>query len=307
MGFFQKLSAGLKKTKDGLMRALDDLFTSSELDDDFYEELEELLVMGDVGVTTAGRISEELRRRTREKGIKQTGPARDELRALLAEWLTADEPIHLRTKPSVILVIGVNGVGKTTTIGKIAGSLHSQGKAVLLAAADTFRAAAIEQLEIWAGRAGVPIIKSQEGADPAAVVFDAASAAKARGADVLICDTAGRLHNKKHLMDELTKITRVLRRELPEADLETLLVLDATTGQNGLNQAEAFMESAQITGIVLTKLDGTAKGGVAIAIKDRLGVPIRYIGVGEQIDDLQPFVPEEFVAALFAGEDSTWN
>ena len=307
MGFFQKLSAGLKKTKDGLIRALDDLFTSSELNDDFYEQLEELLVMGDVGVTTAGRICEELRRRTREKGVKQTGPARDELRALLAEWLTADEPIHLNTKPSVILVIGVNGVGKTTTIGKIAGSLHSQGKSVLLAAADTFRAAAIEQLEIWAGRAGVPIIKSQEGADPAAVVFDAASAAKARGTDVLICDTAGRLHNKKHLMDELTKITRVLRRELPEADIETLLVLDATTGQNGLNQAEAFMASAQITGIVLTKLDGTAKGGVAVAIKDRLGVPIRYVGVGEQLDDLQPFVPEDFVAALFAGEDSAWN
>lgn len=299
MGFFQRLSQGLKKTKDTMMRQLSSLFSSSKLDNDFYEELEELLVVSDVGVSTAEKICAKLRSKVKEQGIKEPAQAQQALKDLLAEMLLGGEPLRLSSKPSVILVIGVNGVGKTTTIGKLAHNLKQEGKQVLLAAADTFRAAAIDQLDIWAKRAQVPIIKTQEGTDPAAVIFDAAAAAKARGVDVLICDTAGRLHNKKPLMDELAKIHRVLLRELPESEIETLLVLDATTGQNGVNQAKQFQEVAEITGIVLTKLDGTAKGGVVIAIKDQIGVPIRYIGVGEQMDDLQPFRPEEFVEALF--------
>lgn len=261
--------------------------------------MEELLVISDVGVSTAEKICAKLRSKVKEQGIKEPAQAQQALKDLLAEMLQGGEPLNLSSQPAVILVIGVNGVGKTTTIGKLAHNLKQEGKQVLLAAADTFRAAAIDQLDIWAKRAQVPIIKTQEGTDPAAVIFDAAAAAKARGVDVLICDTAGRLHNKKPLMDELAKIHRVLLRELPESTIETLLVLDATTGQNGVNQAKQFQEVAEITGIVLTKLDGTAKGGVVIAIKDQLGVPIRYIGVGEQMDDLQPFRPEEFVEALF--------
>ena len=302
MGFFQKLSDSLRKTKDNLVRALTSLFRSSSLDDDFYDELTELLVLGDVGVKTAEKICGELKKRVKEKGLIEPAQAQEELKELICEMLAPGEPMKLGTKPSVMLIIGVNGVGKTTTIGKVANSLRTEGKNVLIAAADTFRAAAIEQLEVWSERAQVPMVKSREGTDPAAVVYDAANAAKSRGTDVLIVDTAGRLQNKKYLMDELSKIARVLRRELPDCDMETLLVLDATTGQNGLNQAESFMEAAQITGIVLTKLDGTAKGGVAIAIQDRLGVPIRYICVGEQLNDLKPFEPREFVDALFSAE-----
>lgn len=299
MGFFQKLSDSLRKTKDNLVRALTSLFHSSSLDEDFYDELTELLVLGDVGVKTAEKVCEELKKRVKEKGLTEPLQAQEELKSLICEMLEPGEPMKLDSKPSVMLIIGVNGVGKTTTIGKVANSLRLEGKNVLIAAADTFRAAAIEQLEVWAERAQVPMVKSREGTDPAAVVYDAANAAKSRGVDALIVDTAGRLQNKKYLMDELSKIARVLRRELPDCDMETLLVLDATTGQNGLNQAESFMEAAQITGIVLTKLDGTAKGGVAIAIQDRLGVPIRYICVGEQLNDLKPFEPREFVDALF--------
>ena len=302
MGFFQKLSESLRKTKDNLVRALTSLFHSSSLDDDFYDELTELLVLGDVGVQTAEKICSELKKRVKENGCTEPVQAQEELKNLICGMLEPEAPMKLDTKPSVMLVIGVNGAGKTTTIGKVANSLRLEGKNVLIAAADTFRAAAIEQLEVWADRAQVPMIKSREGTDPAAVVYDAASAAKARGVDTLIVDTAGRLQNKKYLMDELSKIARILRRELPDSDMETLLVLDATTGQNGLNQAESFMEAAHITGIVLTKLDGTAKGGVAIAIQDRLGVPIRYICVGEQLNDLKPFEPREFVDALFSAE-----
>ena len=282
-----------------MMRQINSLFSSSQLDNEFYEELEELLVMSDVGVATSEKICAQLRSKVKEKGIKEPAEAQKLLKDLISELLQGGEPLQFPTKPTVLLVIGVNGVGKTTTIGKLASNLKQEGKQVLLAAADTFRAAAIDQLDVWAKRAQVGIIKSQEGTDPAAVIFDAAAAAKARGADVLICDTAGRLHNKKPLMDELAKIHRVILRELPDCKVETLLILDATTGQNGVNQAKQFQEVANITGIVLTKLDGTAKGGVVIAIKDQLGVPIRYIGVGEQIDDLQPFQPQDFVEALF--------
>ncbi len=304
MGFFQKISEGLKKTRSGMMSAIRSMLSGfSRINDELYDELEELLIMGDVGVPTAERICTELRAQVKARGMKEASEVNDVLREIVVQMLGADEGLHLDTKPSVILVIGVNGVGKTTSIGKIAAQLHRDGKKVILAAADTFRAAAIDQLKVWAERAHADLVAQPEGSDPAAVVFDAISAAKARGADVVICDTAGRLHNKKNLMDELAKIHRIIDRELPDADKEVLLVLDATTGQNAVNQARAFKEAAGLTGIVLTKLDGTAKGGVVLAIREDLGIPVKFIGVGEQVDDLQPFAAAEFADALFAKEN----
>lgn len=301
MGFFSKIKEGLKKTRNAVVGQIDSMLKSfTKIDDELFEDLEELLVMGDVGVHTAEKICDELKGRVKKEGIKDPEEINRLLEETVSEMLKGGEELDISTTPSIILVIGVNGVGKTTTIGKLANSLSKQGKKVILAAADTFRAAAIEQLDIWAQRSGCEIIKQNEGSDPAAVVFDAISAAKARNADVIICDTAGRLHNKKHLMDELAKINRVIDRELPDAAKEKLLVLDATTGQNAVNQAEQFRQATGITGIVLTKLDGTAKGGVVLAIKDGLGIPVKYIGVGEQIDDLQPFNSDDFARALFA-------
>ncbi|MGN1433796.1 MAG: signal recognition particle-docking protein FtsY [Ruminococcus sp.] len=301
MGFFNKIKEGLKKTRNAVVGQIDSMLKSfKKIDDELFEELEELLVMGDVGVHTAEKICDELKNRVKKEGIKDPEEINRLLEETVSEMLKGGEELDISTSPSIILVIGVNGVGKTTTIGKLANSLSKQGKRVILAAADTFRAAAIEQLDIWAQRSGCEIIKQNEGSDPAAVVYDAISAAKARNADVIICDTAGRLHNKKHLMDELAKINRVIDRELPNAAKEKLLVLDATTGQNAVNQAEQFRQATGITGIVLTKLDGTAKGGVVLAIKDGLGIPVKYIGVGEQIDDLQPFNSDDFAKALFA-------
>ena len=303
MGFFDKLKAGLKKTKDALLKPVDLLFSSGDkVDDDFFEELTDLLIMADVGVETSEYIADTLRDRLKEKKIKETEPAREEFRAILRELVGEGAPLTLgESGVSVILVIGVNGVGKTTSIGKIANCLKQQGKKVMLCAADTFRAAAIEQLEVWANRSGVPLIKQKEGADPAAVVFDAAVAARKQGVDVLIVDTAGRLHNKKNLIDELAKINRVISRELPEATRDTLLVLDASTGQNALVQAKEFRKAAEISGLVLTKLDGTAKGGIVLAIKRELGIPVKFIGVGEGIDDLQTFNGNEFIEAFFEG------
>ena len=272
----------------------------TKIDEELFEELEELLVMGDVGVPTAEKICDELRHRVKKEGITDPADINGLLEDIITEMLEGGEELDISTSPSIILVIGVNGVGKTTTIGKLANLLQKDGKRVILAAADTFRAAAIDQLDIWAQRSHCEIIKQNEGSDPAAVIFDAIAAAKARHADVIICDTAGRLHNKKHLMDELAKINRIIDRELPDAAKEKLLVLDATTGQNAVNQAEQFREATGITGIVLTKLDGTAKGGVVLAIKDGLGIPVKFIGVGEQIDDLQPFSAQDFAKALFA-------
>lgn len=301
MGLFSKIKEGLKKTRNAVAGQIDSMLKSfTKIDDELFEELEELLVMGDVGVHTAEKICDELKIRVKKEGIKDPDEINRLLEETVSEMLRGGEELDISTTPSIILVIGVNGVGKTTTIGKLSNSLSKQGKKVVLAAADTFRAAAIEQLDIWAKRSGCEIIKQNEGSDPAAVVYDAISAAKARNADVIICDTAGRLHNKKHLMDELAKINRVIDRELPDAAKEKLLVLDATTGQNAVNQAEQFRQATGITGIVLTKLDGTAKGGVVLAIKDGLGIPVKYIGVGEQIDDLQPFNSEDFAKALFA-------
>lgn len=300
MGFFDKIKAGLKKTKDSVVGQIDSMLKSfTKIDEELFEELEELLVMGDVGINTAQKITDELRKRVKKEGVTDPREVHRLLEDIAAEMLSGGEELVLNTKPSVILVIGVNGVGKTTTIGKLANQLTMQGKKVMLAAADTFRAAAIDQLEIWAQRSNTEIIKQKEGSDPAAVVYDAISAAKARGADVIICDTAGRLHNKKHLMDELSKMSRIIDRELPQADKEFLLVLDATTGQNAINQAKEFKNAAGITGIVLTKLDGTAKGGVVLAVKEELDVPVKYIGVGEQMDDLQPFNANDFAKALF--------
>lgn len=304
MGIFEKIRQGLKKTRDSISGQIAQMVNSfTRIDEELFEELEELLVMGDVGMDTAEFITGELRRVIKEKGITDPALIMDELQGIVAEMLSGDCSLHTDTKPSVILVIGVNGVGKTTAIGKLSAMLKAQGKSVILGAADTFRAAAIEQLEVWAQRAGVPMIKQGEGSDPAAVVFDTIAAAKARGCDVVICDTAGRLHNKKNLMDELGKISRIIDRELPGCDRENLLVLDAATGQNAVNQAREFMGAAGITGIVLTKLDGTPKGGVVLPIKRELGLPVKFIGVGEQIDDLQPFDPGAFAAGLFNMEE----
>ena len=300
VGFFEKLKNGLKKTKDGFMSKLELLMNSfTKIDEDFFDELEETLILSDIGAETSMEICDKLRQAVKRTGATDPADVKKLLREIIAEMLTGGNELRLDTKPSVIMVIGVNGAGKTTTIGKLAANLKSQGKKVIVAAADTFRAAAIDQLNVWTARAGVDIIKHSEGSDPAAVVFDALSAAKARGADVVLCDTAGRLHNKKNLMEELKKIARVISREVPDASVETLLVLDATTGQNAVNQAKLFSESAEITGIVLTKLDGTAKGGIIIPIKNELGIPVKLVGVGEKIDDLQPFSPEDYVQALF--------
>lgn len=304
MGFFEKISAGLKKTRDSLMGRLEGLAAGfTKVDEDFFNELEETLIMGDVGTNVTMRIMDELRDRVRHAGITEPAEVIGQLREIITGLMGEESPLDLSTKPSVVLVIGVNGVGKTTTIGKMAAYLRGEGKQVLLAAADTFRAAAAEQLAVWADRAGAELIRHEEGSDPASVVFDAIHAGKSRGADVIICDTAGRLHNKKNLMDELGKIARVISRELPDAAVEVLLVLDATTGQNAISQARSFQEAAGITGIVLTKLDGTAKGGAVIGIREELGVPVKFIGVGEGIDDLRPFVPAEFAAALFEGQE----
>ena len=301
MGLFSKIKEGLKKTRKAVMGQIESMLKSfTKIDEELFEELEELLVMGDVGVPTAEKICDELRHRVKKEGITDPADINGLLEDIITEMLEGGEELDISTSPSIILVIGVNGVGKTTTIGKLANLLQKDGKRVILAAADTFRAAAIDQLDIWAQRSHCEIIKQNEGSDPAAVIFDAIAAAKARHADVIICDTAGRLHNKKHLMDELAKINRVIDRELPDAAKEKLLVLDATTGQNAVNQAEQFREATGITSIVLTKLDGTAKGGVVLAIKDGLGIPVKYIGVGEQIDDLQPFSAQDFAKALFA-------
>jgi fused signal recognition particle receptor len=300
MGLFEKIKNGLAKTRESVMKQVDGVFKSfTKIDEELFEELEEILVSADVGVETSQYIISELRRRVKTEGASEPDDVKKLLRKIMTEMLSGGEQLNLSTKPSVILVIGVNGVGKTTTIGKMAADLKSSGKRVIVAAADTFRAAAIDQLEIWTDRAGVELVKHREGADPAAVVFDALSAGRARGADVVICDTAGRLHNKKYLMDELAKISKVIDREMPNAARENLLVLDATTGQNAVNQAKVFKETAGLTGIVLTKLDGTAHGGVVFAIKHELGVPVKYIGVGEGIDDLQPFSSQDFVDALF--------
>ncbi|MEG0571147.1 MAG: signal recognition particle-docking protein FtsY [Oscillospiraceae bacterium] len=300
MGIFEKIKNGLKKTKDSMINQVDMVIKSfTKIDEDFFEQLEETLILSDVGVHTAVKICDKLRVKIKQTGETDTNNIKAMLKDIIEEMLSGNEKLNIATKPSVILVIGVNGVGKTTTIGKLAANLSSQGKKVILGAADTFRAAAIDQLEIWAQRANVPIIKHSEGADPAAVIFDTIAAGKARNCDVIICDTAGRLHNKKNLMDELAKITRVIRREAQDCDTEILLVIDAGTGQNGVNQAKEFKQAAGITGIILTKLDGTAKGGIVIAIKDELDLPIKYIGVGEQLDDLQPFVAKDFVDALF--------
>ncbi len=300
MGIFKKINFGLSKTRNKMAGAIDDMLDSfDEINDDLYTELEEILVMGDVGVKTAVEITEKLKQETAKGKIKSTNEIRAKMKEIISEMLYGGEDMGLITVPSIILVIGVNGVGKTTTIGKMAAMYKAQGKKVIMGAADTFRAAAIDQLQIWADRAGVDIIKHKEGADPAAVVFDTINAAKARDSEIIIIDTAGRLHNKKNLMDELNKIYRVIDRELPYSDREVLLVLDATTGQNAVNQAREFQNVAEITGIVLTKLDGTARGGVVLAIKNELGIPVKFIGVGEQIDDLQPFNPTAFADGLF--------
>ena len=300
MGFFEKIKEGLKRTKQNMGVQLNSMFASfTGENEEFFEELEETLILADTGVATATRAVEELRRVTRERGLR----GGEEVRSALGEILTgflggAERKLTLGTKPSVVLVVGVNGVGKTTTIGKLATRLREEGKNVLLCAGDTFRAAAAEQLTVWAERSGAQIVRHEEGSDPASVVFDAIAAAKARGTDIIICDTAGRLHNKQNLMNELAKISRILERELPGADIERLLVLDAVTGQNGLMQAKSFLETSGLTGIVLTKLDGTAKGGIVFAIADELGLPVKFVGVGEKASDLIEFEPEGFVEEL---------
>ncbi len=299
MGFFNKISEGLKKTRDSLGQLFDGVFSGGSVDDELFDDLEEALVLGDTGAATAGAICAELRRRVKKEGVTDPERVREMLAEVIAEMLRGGQELNLESKPAIIMVIGVNGAGKTTTIGKLAKRFEDEGKKVVVAAADTFRAAAIEQLEVWAKRSGAEIIKHSEGSDPAAVVFDAIAAGKARHADIIICDTAGRLHNKKGLMDELAKIGRVIEREAAGSSVETLLVLDATTGQNALNQAREFGAACGITGIVLTKLDGTARGGVVVGIRQELGIPIKFIGVGEQADDLQPFDPDTFAKALF--------
>ena len=304
-GFFKRLVSGLTKTRDNIVSGFDSIFSGfSHIDDDFYEELEEILVMGDIGIHATEEIIENLKKKVKENHIKEPADCRELLiNSIKEQMYVGDTAYRFEEETSVVLVIGVKGVGKTTTIGKLAGKLKSQGKKVILGAADTFRAAAGEQLTEWANRAGVEIVGGQEGSDPGSVVYDAVQAAKARKADVLLCDTAGRLHNKKNLMEELKKINRILEKEYPEAYRETLVVLDATTGQNALVQAKQFSEAAEITGIVLTKMDGTAKGGIAVAIHSELGIPVKYIGVGESIDDLQKFDADQFVDALFEKED----
>ena len=300
MGFFDKIKAGLTKTRDALADTLGSVFTGfSEIDDDFYDELEESLILADLGVETATKATDRLRKVIRERHLKTTEEARTALKEILVEMLNVgDTTLDLSTHPSVILVIGVNGVGKTTTIGKIATQLVKQGKKVLLVAADTFRAAAADQLEIWAGRSGADIVRQHEGADPASVVYDGIQAARSRNVDVILIDTAGRLHNKQNLMNELNKISRIVERELPNAAREVLLVLDGTTGQNGLIQAKQFKEIAGVTAIALTKLDGTAKGGIVIAVADALQIPVKFVGIGEQAEDLMPFEARAFVEAL---------
>lgn len=300
MGLFSKIKAGLQKTRDNVSGQIQQMLnTFTKIDEDLFEELEELLVMGDVGVTTSQHICEILRKTVKSKGITAPNEIMDELKEIVAGILSGDNELHIDTRPSVILVIGVNGVGKTTSIGKLALRLKDEGKSVILGAADTFRAAAIEQLMVWAERADVPIVCRQEGSDPASVVYDTIMQARTTHSDVIICDTAGRLHNKKHLMEELAKISRIIDRELPGCDKEVLLVLDAATGQNAVNQAREFQNAAGITGIVLTKLDGTPKGGVVLPIKEDLGMTVKFVGVGEQIDDLQPFDAAEFAEGLF--------
>jgi len=299
MGFFDKIKEGLAKTKKAMANTLDAIFIGGEIDDDFYEELTDCLILADLGVSTATKAVERLRQVAREKKMQTTEEAREYLKMILAEMLYIDDTaLQLRTKPSVVLVIGVNGVGKTTTIGKIATRMVKEGKKVLLVAGDTFRAAAADQLEIWAERSGASIVRQHEGADPASVVFDGIQSAKAKGADVILIDTAGRLHNKQNLMNELNKISRIVDRELPGCSRETLLVLDGTTGQNGLIQAKTFKEIAGVTAIALTKLDGTAKGGIVIAVADELQIPVKFIGVGEKAEDLMPFEGMPFVEAL---------
>ena len=304
-GFFGKLVAGLQKTRDNIISGMDSIFSGfSAIDDEFYEEIEETLIMGDLGIQTTMSIVEDLRKKVKEQGIKDPAECKELLMESIRDQMDLGENAYeYENRQSVLLIIGVNGVGKTTSVGKLAGQLKDDGKKVILAAADTFRAAAIEQLTEWANRAGVDIIAQQEGSDPAAVVYDAVAAAKSRHADILICDTAGRLHNKKNLMEELKKINRIIDKEFPEAYRETLVVLDGTTGQNALSQARQFMEVADITGIILTKLDGPAKGGIAGAIQSELGIPVKYVGVGEKIDDLQKFNAGEFVNALFHVEE----
>ncbi len=304
MGFFSKIKQGLQKTRNSIANGVTNIINSfTKIDEELFEELEEMLVMSDIGVNTATEICDILRKKIKEQGITDPTVIKNLMKEIIAEMLGEDEGLKLETKPSVILVIGVNGVGKTTTIGKLSSILKQQGKYVVLGAADTFRAAAIEQLQVWAERSGVTMVKSVEGTDPASVVFDTIASAKSKGADVIICDTAGRLHNKKNLMDELAKINRVINRELPDASVETLLVLDAATGQNAVNQAREFKNVTNITGIVLTKLDGTAKGGIIIPIKNELEIPVKFVGVGEGIDDLQPFSASEFVNGIFDEEN----
>ena len=304
MGLFSKIKEGLRKTKESMISGMQRVVNSfTKIDEDLFEQLEETMIMSDMGVETSVEICEKLRKRVKERGVTDPGKIMELIQEIISEMMGEDVALDLSTTPSIILVIGVNGAGKTTTIGKLCHQYKQQGKKVLVAAADTFRAAAIDQLEVWTQRAGVDLVKHAEGSDPAAVVFDAVTAAKARKMDVLICDTAGRLHNKKNLMEELRKINRIISQQAEGCAVETLLVLDATTGQNAVNQARLFNEVADITGIVLTKLDGTAKGGIVISIKNELGIPVKLIGVGEQIDDLQPFDSRSFVTALFERTD----
>lgn len=305
MGFFEKIKNGLKKTRDSISGKINLIVNSfTKIDEEFFEELEETMISSDIGVETSAELCDKLRAEIKKRGLKEPSEITQALKDIMSEMLECETNLEISKTPAVILVLGVNGVGKTTTIGKLANNLKSEGKTVLLAAADTFRAAAAEQLDIWAKRANCPIVKQPEGSDPAAVVFDAISSAKSKNIDVVICDTAGRLHNKKNLMAELEKINRIISRELPDSSKEVLLVLDASTGQNGLNQAVEFGKFLDITGIVLTKLDGTARGGIVFSIKNKLGVPVKFIGVGEGIEDLRPFNAKEFVDAIFESEES---
>lgn len=305
MGFFSKIKEGLRKTKDSMVKKMQRVVNSfTRIDEELFEQLEETMIMSDMGVETSVGICEELRKRIKERGITDPSLIMELIQEIVAEMMGDDTELDLSSKPSVIMVIGVNGAGKTTTIGKMCHQFKDDGKKVIVAAADTFRAAAIDQLQVWTDRSGVDLVKHSEGSDPASVVYDAIAAAKARDCDILICDTAGRLHNKKNLMDELAKMNRIIEREASESSKEILLVLDATTGQNAVNQARLFKEVAPITGIVLTKLDGTAKGGIVISIKNELGIPVKLIGVGEKIDDLQPFNSHDFVKALFENTSS---